>query len=114
MAPVMAQMSPVSQGEGQLLKHPLNVCDNCGVFIYFSEDELAPSSASALNRTPVQKTLKASAPMLSAHNRWRIHSTLFLLVQFSLSRWGHTWQIGELNVWINSAQIKPDEFPPNW
>ena len=45
-------------------------------------------SASALNRTPVQKTLKASAPMLSAHNRRRIHSTLFLLVQFSLSRWG--------------------------
>jgi hypothetical protein len=24
MAPVIAQMSPASQGEGQLLKHPLN------------------------------------------------------------------------------------------
>lgn len=38
----------------------LNVCDNCGVFIYLTEDELAPPSASASNRIPVQKTLKAN------------------------------------------------------
>jgi predicted nucleic acid-binding Zn-ribbon protein len=37
----------------------LNVCDNCGVFIYLNEDELAPPSDSELNRTPVKRTLKA-------------------------------------------------------
>lgn len=37
----------------------LNVCDNCGAFIYLTEDELAPPSASVSNRTPVRKTLKA-------------------------------------------------------
>jgi len=37
----------------------LNVCDNCGVFVYWTEDELAPSSASALNGTTVGMTRKA-------------------------------------------------------
>ncbi len=36
----------------------LNVCDNCGVFIYLNADELAAPSDSALNRTPVKRTLK--------------------------------------------------------
>ena len=37
----------------------LNVCDNCGVFIYLIEDDLAPPSGSASNPIPVQKTVKA-------------------------------------------------------
>jgi predicted nucleic acid-binding Zn-ribbon protein len=37
----------------------LNVCDNCGVFVYLSEDELAPPAKPESQRTPVQKTLKA-------------------------------------------------------
>ncbi|HYY29147.1 MAG TPA: C4-type zinc ribbon domain-containing protein [Chthoniobacterales bacterium] len=37
----------------------LNVCDNCGVFIYLTEDELVPPSASVSNRNPGQRTLKA-------------------------------------------------------
>jgi predicted nucleic acid-binding Zn-ribbon protein len=36
----------------------LNVCDNCGVFIFLTEDELAPPSVSTSDRAPVQKTLK--------------------------------------------------------
>ena len=46
---------------GDLRRKPgeLNVCDNCGVFIYLSEDELIPPSAAVSNRNPAQKTLKA-------------------------------------------------------
>ena len=29
----------------------LNVCDNCGIFIYLTEDELAPPSGSQSNQT---------------------------------------------------------------
>jgi predicted nucleic acid-binding Zn-ribbon protein len=36
----------------------LNVCDNCGAFVYLSEDELAPPAKPASEQTPVQKTLK--------------------------------------------------------
>ena len=36
----------------------LNLCDNCGVFIFLTEDESAPSSVSTTDRAPVQKTLK--------------------------------------------------------
>ena len=36
----------------------LNVCDNCGVFIFLTEDESAPPSVSTSDRAPVQKTLK--------------------------------------------------------
>jgi len=35
----------------------LNVCDNCGVFIYLSEDELTPATGFVSNRTPIQKPL---------------------------------------------------------
>jgi predicted nucleic acid-binding Zn-ribbon protein len=44
-----------------LLRKPreLNVCDNCGAFIYLAEDGSAPASDSTLARTPVNKTLKA-------------------------------------------------------
>jgi predicted nucleic acid-binding Zn-ribbon protein len=46
---------------GDLRRKPgeLIVCDNCGVFIYLTEDELVLPSGSALNRTPVHKTFKA-------------------------------------------------------
>jgi predicted nucleic acid-binding Zn-ribbon protein len=46
---------------GDLRRKPgeLNVCDNCGVFIYLSEDELVRPSAAVSNRNPAQKTLKA-------------------------------------------------------
>jgi hypothetical protein len=37
----------------------LNVCDNCGVFIYLAEDELIALSASVSNRNPAQKAPKA-------------------------------------------------------
>ena len=36
----------------------LNVCDNCGVFIFLTEDESAPPSVSTSDRAPVQKTHK--------------------------------------------------------
>jgi predicted nucleic acid-binding Zn-ribbon protein len=39
----------------------VNVCDNCGVLIYLTEDELASPSGSASNRIPVRKTLEAIA-----------------------------------------------------
>jgi hypothetical protein len=35
----------------------LNVCDNCGAFIYLSEDESDAPSKSASGRSPVKKTL---------------------------------------------------------
>ena len=46
---------------GDLLRKPgeLNVCDNCGVFIYLSEDELVRPGVAVSNRNPAQKTLKA-------------------------------------------------------
>jgi predicted nucleic acid-binding Zn-ribbon protein len=46
---------------GDLRRKPgeLNVCDNCGAFIYLSEDELVRPSAAVSNRNPAQKTLKA-------------------------------------------------------
>ena len=37
----------------------LNVCDNCGAFIYLREEELVRPSAAVSNRNPVQKSLKA-------------------------------------------------------
>ncbi len=37
----------------------LSVCDNCGVFVYWTEGELAPPSAAALNGIPVRKARKA-------------------------------------------------------
>ena len=37
----------------------LNVCDNCGVFIYLTEEELARRTGAASKPIPVQKTLKA-------------------------------------------------------
>ncbi len=36
----------------------LNVCDNCGVFIFLTEDESARPSVSTSDRAPVQKPLK--------------------------------------------------------
>src|SRR5258708_20019534 len=36
----------------------LNVCDNCGVFIYLNEEGSAPPSVSTSDRAPVQKTPK--------------------------------------------------------
>ena len=36
----------------------LNVCDNCGVFIFLTEDESTPPSVSTSDRAPVQKTHK--------------------------------------------------------
>ena len=46
---------------GDLRRKPgeLNVCDNCGAFIYLSEDELVRPSVAVSNRNPAQKTLKA-------------------------------------------------------
>jgi predicted nucleic acid-binding Zn-ribbon protein len=37
----------------------LNVCDNCGVFIYLTEEELAPRSGAAAKPIPVRKTLRS-------------------------------------------------------
>jgi predicted nucleic acid-binding Zn-ribbon protein len=36
----------------------LNVCDNCGAFIYLGEAESTPSSLSVSDRVPVPKPLK--------------------------------------------------------
>jgi predicted nucleic acid-binding Zn-ribbon protein len=36
----------------------LNICDNCGVFIYLAEDESGPPSVFASARVPVTKPLK--------------------------------------------------------
>lgn len=45
---------------GDLRRKPgeLNVCDNCGVFIYLSEDELVRPAVAVSNRNPARKTLK--------------------------------------------------------
>ena len=37
----------------------LNVCDNCGAFIYLSEDESAAPGKSASDHKPLKKTLAA-------------------------------------------------------
>src|SRR4029077_3144565 len=46
----------------------LNVCDNCGAFVYLNEDELAPPSDSELTELQSREPSKQSAGMLSVHN----------------------------------------------
>ena len=50
----------------------LNVCDNCGAFIYLTEEESAAQRKSASDHTATRrKLLKKSAPMASAYKRKR-------------------------------------------
>jgi predicted nucleic acid-binding Zn-ribbon protein len=47
----------------------LNVCDNCGVFIYLIEDESAARNKSASDHTAVKKAVEAKRTLPSAHRK---------------------------------------------
>ena len=69
MAPVIAQMSPASQGEGQLLKHPLSLL---GLFFAIYETDASNyfwDQFEAANRIKNEETRRRSAQLdLAGHD----------------------------------------------